>query len=85
MIDHVVGNQPDLEMEPVASWYQKVLLFHRFWSVDDSQIHTEYSALRSIVMANYEETIKVNTKPFSYYLQLFDFLYFRKLYLPLNK
>lgn len=58
-IDHVVGNQPDLEMESVASWYERVLQFHRFWSVDDSQIHTEYSALRSIVMANYEETVKM--------------------------
>lgn len=58
-IDHIVGNQPDLEMESVAKWYETVLQFHRFWSVDDSQIHTEYSALRSIVVANYEETIKM--------------------------
>ncbi|XP_053953366.1 4-hydroxyphenylpyruvate dioxygenase [Anastrepha ludens] len=58
-IDHVVGNQPDLEMESVAAWYERVLQFHRFWSVDDSQIHTDYSALRSIVMANYEENVKM--------------------------
>ena len=42
--------------------YEKNLLFHRFWSVDDSQMHTEYSALRSIVVANWEETIKVRLK-----------------------
>lgn len=58
-IDHVVGNQPDLQMESVAAWYERVLQFHRFWSVDDSQIHTEYSALRSIVVTNYEETVKM--------------------------
>ncbi|CAK5076908.1 unnamed protein product [Meloidogyne enterolobii] len=58
-IDHCVGNQPDLTMESVAQWYERVLAFHRFWSVDDSVIHTEYSALRSIVMANKEETIKM--------------------------
>ncbi|KAK5645405.1 hypothetical protein RI129_006705 [Pyrocoelia pectoralis] len=58
-IDHVVGNQPDLQMEPVAKWYETILQFHRFWSVDDSQIHTEYSALRSIVMSNWDETIKM--------------------------
>ncbi|XP_039965337.1 4-hydroxyphenylpyruvate dioxygenase isoform X1 [Bactrocera tryoni] len=58
-IDHVVGNQPDLQMESVAAWYERVLQFHRFWSVDDSQIHTDYSALRSIVMANYEENVKM--------------------------
>lgn len=46
-------------MEISANWYEKKLQFHRFWSVDDSQIHTEYSALRSIVMTNYEETIKI--------------------------
>lgn len=58
-IDHCVGNQPDNQMEISAEWYEKKLQFHRFWSVDDSQIHTEYSALRSIVMTNYEETIKI--------------------------
>ncbi|XP_056390980.1 4-hydroxyphenylpyruvate dioxygenase isoform X2 [Hyla sarda] len=58
-IDHVVGNQPDNEMVPVVDWYQTNLLFHRFWSVDDKQLHTEFSALRSIVVANYEETIKM--------------------------
>lgn len=54
-----MGNQPDLQMESVAAWYERVLQFHRFWSVDDSQIHTDYSALRSIVMANYEENVKM--------------------------
>eukprot|EP00794_Sanderia_malayensis_P014029 gene14029-15488_t len=58
-IDHVVGNQPDGVMVPIADWYEKVLQFHRFWSVDDSQVHTEFSALRSIVMTNWEETIKM--------------------------
>ena len=58
-IDHIVGNVPDGEMVPVADWYTKTLQFHRFWSVDDSQIHTGYSALRSIVMVNYDETVKM--------------------------
>lgn len=58
-VDHVVGNQPDDEMVPVAQWYEKVLQFHRFWSVDDSIIHTQFSSLRSIVVTNYEETIKM--------------------------
>jgi len=58
-IDHCVGNHPDNQMEITADWYEKKLQFHRFWSIDDSQIHTEYSALRSIVMTNYEETIKI--------------------------
>lgn len=58
-IDHVVGNQPDDEMLPVVDWYQKCLMFHRYWSVDDKQVHTNYSSLRSIVVTNYEETIKM--------------------------
>ncbi|XP_065831388.1 4-hydroxyphenylpyruvate dioxygenase-like [Oscarella lobularis] len=58
-IDHVVGNQPDDQMTSAAEWYVNNLQFHRFWSVDDSQIHTEYSALRSIVVTNFDETIKM--------------------------
>eukprot|EP00055_Hartaetosiga_balthica_P002520 m.4274 g.4274 ORF g.4274 m.4274 type:complete len:385 (-) comp2201_c0_seq1:84-1238(-) len=58
-IDHAVGNQPDQQMEEVAGWYTNVLAFHRFWSVDDTQMHTEYSALRSIVVTDYDEKIKM--------------------------
>jgi len=58
-LDHIVGNQPDLEMSPVEEWYKKMLGFHRFWSVDDSMMHTDYSALRSTVMADESEVIKM--------------------------
>jgi len=58
-IDHCVGNQPDQGMEPVAQWYENMLDFHRFWSVDDKMIHTEYSSLRSVVMADFDEKIKM--------------------------
>ena len=58
-IDHVVGNQPDGEMQPVCDYYEKVFGWHRFWTVDDKDISTEYSALRSVVMANDNEIIKI--------------------------
>ena len=58
-IDHVVGNQAEGEMEPTAKWYEDMLSFHRFWSVDDSIMHTEFSALNSIVVADFDETIKM--------------------------
>ncbi len=58
-MDHCVGNQPDGEMEPAASWYEKMLDFHRFWSVDDKMLHTEYSALRSVVVADFDENVKM--------------------------
>jgi len=59
IIDHIVGNQPDKEMVPTADWYEKMLDFHRFWSIDDKMMHTEYSALNSIVVADFDETIKL--------------------------
>lgn len=58
-IDHIVGNQPEGEMIPVVEWYENVLDFHRYWTVDDKDISTEYSALRSIVVANDNEKIKL--------------------------
>lgn len=58
-MDHCVGNQPDGEMEPAAQWYEKMLDFHRFWSVDDKMIHTNFSSLRSVVMADFDENIKM--------------------------
>jgi 4-hydroxyphenylpyruvate dioxygenase len=58
-IDHVVGNQSDGEMQSVCNFYEKVFGWHRFWTVDDKDITTEFSALRSIVMANDNEIIKM--------------------------
>jgi len=58
-IDHVVGNQPDLEMNDVCDWYTKILGFKRFWSVDDSQVVTEFSSLRSVVMCDPSESVKM--------------------------
>lgn len=58
-IDHIVGNQADLKMEPAVKYYENTLGFHRFWSVDDSMIHTEYSSLRSIVVTDYDENVKM--------------------------
>lgn len=46
-------------MDSAVKLYEDQLAFHRFWSVDDSQIHTEYSSLRSIVVTDYDEIIKM--------------------------
>ena len=58
-IDHIVGNQSVNDMEPTAQWYEQMLDFHRFWSIDDSILHTDYSALNSVVMADFDEVIKM--------------------------
>ncbi|KAL4895200.1 Glyoxalase/Bleomycin resistance protein/Dihydroxybiphenyl dioxygenase [Aspergillus ambiguus] len=58
-IDHCVGNQDWDEMDKICEYYEKALGFHRFWSVDDKQICTEFSALKSIVMASPNEVVKM--------------------------
>ncbi|RMD42952.1 hypothetical protein DV735_g2199, partial [Chaetothyriales sp. CBS 134920] len=59
VIDHCVGNQDWEQMEAACDYYEKALGFHRFWSVDDKDICTDYSALKSIVMASPDERIKM--------------------------
>ncbi|KAK3951852.1 Glyoxalase/Bleomycin resistance protein/Dihydroxybiphenyl dioxygenase [Pseudoneurospora amorphoporcata] len=58
-IDHCVGNQDWNEMVSACAFYEQCLSFHRFWSVDDSQICTEFSALNSIVMASENNLVKM--------------------------
>ncbi|KAL4937270.1 hypothetical protein BDV06DRAFT_203257 [Aspergillus oleicola] len=58
-IDHCVGNQDWDEMDRVCEYYEKALGFHRFWSVDDKDICTEFSALKSIVMSSPNEIVKM--------------------------
>ena len=59
IMDHCVGNQPDGKMIEVANWYANCLDFHQFWSIDDTIVTTEYSALRSIVMCDYDRIVKL--------------------------
>ncbi|PFH58927.1 hypothetical protein XA68_13035 [Ophiocordyceps unilateralis] len=58
-IDHCVGNQDWNEMVSACDFYEQCLSFHRFWSVDDSQICTDFSALNSIVMASPNNLVKM--------------------------
>lgn len=43
----------------MLSSYEKALGFHRFWSVDDKDICTDFSALKSVVMASPNELVKM--------------------------
>ncbi len=52
VVDHVVGNVEDRQMDRWVDWYIRTLGFHQFVSYDDKDISTEYSALRSKVMAS---------------------------------
>ena len=58
-LDHVVINVRKNEMDETTQWYKDCLNFHQFWSVDENEIHTEYSSLKSTVMTNETETIKI--------------------------
>jgi len=58
-IDHIVGNQPENEMEDVVRFYENIFGFQRLWTVDDKDISTDHTALRSVVVADENETIKM--------------------------
>ncbi|KAI1825118.1 4-hydroxyphenylpyruvate dioxygenase [Xylaria intraflava] len=58
-IDHCVGNQSWNEMVAACDFYERCLSFHRFWSVDDKTICTEFSALNSIVMSSANAVVKM--------------------------
>ncbi|KAI1745565.1 4-hydroxyphenylpyruvate dioxygenase [Xylaria scruposa] len=58
-IDHCVGNQDWNEMVSACEFYERCLSFHRFWSVDDKTICTEFSALNSIVMSSANAVVKM--------------------------
>lgn len=51
-IDHIVGNVDWNQMEETVNFYRDIFGFRRFVSFDDKDISTEYSALRSTVVAN---------------------------------
>ncbi|GMM34206.1 hypothetical protein DASC09_015310 [Saccharomycopsis crataegensis] len=58
-IDHCVQNQGWNKMDESCEFYAKAFGFHRFWSVDERDVSTEYSALKSIVMAANNDVVKM--------------------------
>lgn len=58
-IDHIVGNVNWNEMQKWVKFYHDIFDFQQFQSFDDKDISTEYTALRSIVVANVSERIKM--------------------------
>jgi 4-hydroxyphenylpyruvate dioxygenase len=57
-IDHIVGNVENGRMNDWGTYYNQVLGFHQFMSFDDKDISTDFSALRSRVMADPKKQIK---------------------------
>ena len=57
-IDHIVGNVEDRQMDRWVRWYHDTLDMDRFVSYDDKDISTEFTALRSTVVASEDRAIK---------------------------
>ena len=57
-VDHVVGNVAEGQMTRWAQWYADVLGFTTILSFDDTDISTEFTALRSVVVADDRRAIK---------------------------
>ncbi|KAF7712074.1 4-hydroxyphenylpyruvate dioxygenase [Penicillium ucsense] len=58
-IDHCVGNQPWNGLESIVQYYEKALNFHRYWTVDDKEMCSDFSAMNSVVVASPNEVIKM--------------------------
>ncbi|PLB54886.1 4-hydroxyphenylpyruvate dioxygenase 2 [Aspergillus steynii IBT 23096] len=58
-IDHCVGNHDWDGLDGIVNYYEKALNFHRYWSVDDKDMCSDYSAMRSVVVASPNEVIKM--------------------------
>ncbi len=57
-IDHIVANVEDRQMDRWVKWYDDTLGLSRFVSYDDKDISTEFTALRSTVVASGDLNIK---------------------------
>uniref|UniRef100_A0A0N4Z7C1 4-hydroxyphenylpyruvate dioxygenase n=1 Tax=Parastrongyloides trichosuri TaxID=131310 RepID=A0A0N4Z7C1_PARTI len=58
-LDHVVQNHHEGTLEKVAGYYKKSLGLDRFWSIDDSLCHTEYSAMNAWLVVNVSRDIQM--------------------------
>ncbi|KAG5421612.1 TCRP [Candida metapsilosis] len=58
-IDHCVENYSWNQMISQAKMYAKMFGFHKYWSVDEMDVSTGFTALRSIVMSSSNGQIKM--------------------------
>ena len=58
-IDHCVQNYTWNQMMDKARLYTRIFGLHKYWSVDETDVATENTALRSIVMASSNGRIKI--------------------------
>ncbi|KAI6182527.1 Glyoxalase bleomycin resistance protein dioxygenase domain containing protein [Aphelenchoides bicaudatus] len=58
-IDHVVENHSEGTLDNITDWYERVFQMQRFWSIDDTVVHTEYSALKAYLVSNQRKNIQI--------------------------
>ncbi|MDH5401259.1 MAG: 4-hydroxyphenylpyruvate dioxygenase [Candidatus Heimdallarchaeota archaeon] len=58
-IDHIVGNVNWNQMDPTVSFYHDVFGFSTFIEFSENDINTQYSALKSKVVRNYNNLVKM--------------------------
>lgn len=58
-IDHCVQNYSWNEMEKYARFYAAAFGLHKYWSVDEADVSTQNTALRSLVMASTNGKVKM--------------------------
>lgn len=58
-LDHVGIPQPKQHMKPVCDYYFKVFDFHHFWSADDRIVASHESSLRTTVVSDFDEQVKM--------------------------
>lgn len=58
-IDHVGIPQPEGMMSEVVERYFTAWDFHHFWSVDENIVASDLSSLRSTVVSDYDEKVKM--------------------------
>ncbi|RAL09727.1 4-hydroxyphenylpyruvate dioxygenase family protein [Aspergillus homomorphus CBS 101889] len=58
-VDHCVGNHQLDCLDSAVKYYEECFGFHRYWTVDDANMCGEYSAMRSIVVASPNESVKM--------------------------
>jgi len=62
-VDHVVGNVEEGRLEEWVAFYEDVMGFGQLRHFDESQIATEYSALRSTVVWNHADIVMPLNEP----------------------
>jgi 4-hydroxyphenylpyruvate dioxygenase len=46
-------------LDNITDWYERVFQMQRFWSIDDTVVHTEFSALKAYLVSNDERSIQI--------------------------